>query len=346
MPLDNNNGSEPESEIAAKLGADPLALKKILSICIHHPRMTEILERIDACRLLSKAAPEPDCLLIIGPSGVGKTTLTTLYTQRYPRTLTAKGTRVLVLYARIPVPATTKNMATKLLERLGDPICEKGSLDAQTRRLTKLVKDAEVELVILDEFQHFIDPDRELVLRAVSDWLKNFISDTGIPVILTGLPQCRRVLDANEQLLRRFSAQEHLEPFNWHGSGKADFRRFLSQVDEALPLSQRSGLADGDLARRIYAASLGNIAQVMKIVRGAARIAASSGSQNISNEMLAKAYAKYIVPKGEKNPNPFLESWDGEILTASADEKLKTHRKQTRERKTKPKADDVLTGKD
>lgn len=349
MPLDTENEMEPESESLVALGIEPSVISKILTICIRHPRMREILERIEECRLLSKGAPEPDCLLIIGPTGVGKTTLTKMYAQQHPRIATVDGTRVPVLYARIPVPATNKNMATELLEKLGDPACEKGSLDSKTRRLTKLVKDAGVEMVILDEFQHFIDREREKVLFAVSDWLKNFISDTGIPVILTGLPQCRRVLKANEQLQRRFSAQEHLEPFTWQGSGKTDFRKFLSKVDEAIPFSQRSGLDEGELARRIYAASLGNIADVMKIIRGAAVIAVQSKSPNISKDMLAAAYKKFIVPSDEEDPNPFLDGWDGEIPTPQAEgpsnagTKRKAGTARTKAGKAKPKIGDILT---
>ena len=66
-----------------------------------------------------------------------------------------------------------------------------------------------MRLIILDEFQHFVDKDSWRVLKNVSDWLKNLIDETEVPIVLIGMPYAVEILDApgNEQLQRRFSVR-------------------------------------------------------------------------------------------------------------------------------------------
>jgi len=53
-----------------------------------------------------------------------------------------------------------------------------------------------VELLILDEFQHFQDRDSLKVLKTASDWLKLLMDENGVPIVLAGLPYSHTVLDA------------------------------------------------------------------------------------------------------------------------------------------------------
>lgn len=280
--------------------------RMIEGLWVDHRQMRHLREVIKRCRSWSRNAAEPYCLLIYGHSGAGKTTLLQTYAAKEPPVRTEEGVVAPVISATIPVPATMKTMAVALLDALGDPFAGKGTLDSQTRRLIDLIGRCSVELIILDEFQHFIDRDSDKVLQAVSDWLKNLIGRTRVPVVLTGLPHCRKVLDANEQLHRRFSAQEELRPFQWGGGREKDFCKFLGAIDKTLPFLERAGLDERDIAWRMFCASGGLPAYVMKVVRGAARHAVDANAPRISQEMLAQAYAERILPSAGNNSNPFL----------------------------------------
>jgi Cdc6-like AAA superfamily ATPase len=162
------------------------------SLFIVYPFLKWCLEKIDECQQFSKLSAEPQCLLITGETGVGKITLSKMHEAKYPRLDLEGGTVVPVLRATIPIPSTSKTLVTTLLNDLGDPNATTGSTHVQTLRLVDLLIACKTELIILDEFQHFIDRDSEKVLAEISDWLKNLIDKWKKPIILMGLPQCIR----------------------------------------------------------------------------------------------------------------------------------------------------------
>jgi hypothetical protein len=275
-------------------------------IRITFPRFRGVLDKIAYCHAHSKIAAEPECLLITGVQGAGKTTLCRMYARRYPRTVTREGKVIQVLSTSAPSITTKKSLPTRLLKDLGDGAAEKGTSVSQTLRIIKMVEDCGVELIILDEFQHFIDSDSDVVLVNISNWLKDLINETGKPVVLAGMPQSEDVLAANPQLERRFSMRESLEPFGWDASAKQDeFRSFLRHLDRKLPLPERSNFASYELAFRIYCATQGLIGYVMKLVRRTANLAVERKLTRVDMNLLAESYDERLSARMPRQPNPF-----------------------------------------
>jgi Cdc6-like AAA superfamily ATPase len=142
-----------------------------------YPLFNQVLEDIDRCHDSPniKGDDDPDCLLLMGSTGAGKTTIYKTYAQNYPSQETEEGSVVPIIYATIPAAATVKGLVEALLKRLGDPLHNKGTTINQTSRLYDLLKACRVELIFLDEFHHFIDRESDKVLKNVCDWLKNLI---------------------------------------------------------------------------------------------------------------------------------------------------------------------------
>ena len=287
---------------------------------IEHPRMKRILRLIDDCREMSKAAREPECMIIMGAPGVGKTTLRDHYLSKHPRRETPKGTEVPVLAVTTPVPAKISSMASTLLAALGDPFPEKGATDTRTRRLYRLLKKCRVELIFLDEFHHFIDRDNSKVTKSVSDWLKNLISEMKIPVVLTGLPAARGILEANDQLRRRFSREVTFDTCSGYLGGRSELRMLLKKVQESLDYSSQLDFSEESMARRFRCATQGNISRTMKIARGAAFLAIKHGQDEVTLSMLAQAYAERLLPVSDiqrsqvAETNPFHPDWKPKVV--------------------------------
>lgn len=280
-------------------------MARVERLFINFPRLSRIREKIAYCHQHSKVAAEPECLLITGQTGAGKTTLCQLYARQFPRRATEAGIAVPVLATSIPVPATAKSLVTRLLVALGDPLADRGTTVNQTLRLLGLIRACGVELIILDEFQHFIDRDSNHILLTVANWLKDLLNEASIPMILTGMPYSDIILQANAQLERRFQMRERLESFSWEGAAQqTEFRIFLRYLDESLPLAERSHLSDSETAWRIYCATGGVIGYVMKLVRRAAVLAIGRSLRKLERELLAEVYDERLSA-GRAGPNPF-----------------------------------------
>lgn len=282
---------------------------KLESIYVLSPALEGLLQTVDHCRSYSRYSREPKCLLIEGRTGVGKTTLCEYYVEEHPRVDVSESLTIPVLYLKIEVPATIMNLVSSLLDALGDPAADKGSIGSKTRRLRHFLKELKVELIILDEFQHFIDRDSLKVLKTLSDWLKLLIDTSGIPMMLMGMPYCYFILDArgNEQLKRRFSLRRMIEPFGWGGTREAqqDFRKFLRRVDNELPFNKRSNLSDQNIAFLIYYATNGIVSYVMDLVRIASLAAIKLSRENITIDLLADAYDESLALAYPDRINPF-----------------------------------------
>lgn len=281
----------------------------VYQLHVKFPRLKHIATEIESCREQVRLGGDAEGVLITGDRGAGKTTFCQRYEREFPRRVTKEGTIVPVLSASVPVPATPKSLATELLGVLGDPASEKGTLVSRTNRLKRALKLRKVELIMLDEFQHFQDRDSSKVLKTISDWLKLLIDKTKIPVVLVGMPYSDTILDAkgNEQLQRRFATRLTLEPFGYQNPvEQKEFRRFLKEIDDALPLIESSDLATPEIAFRIYTATDGVIANVMKLIRYATVLALDLAKTALSVDLLETAYEQRLAGNHPERENPFI----------------------------------------
>src|SRR5262249_49167980 len=155
----------------------------------------------ERCHQLQSYAAEPPCLLIAGRSRAGKTTLSKKYADRYPAMLTETGKKVRVVYVSNPATGSITDLATAILMALGDPRADRGTLGNKTYRIEQLFAEFWVELLMLDELQHFWDRDSDRVPLNASNWLKALIKSTNVVAVLVGLEgDAEEVVNTNEQL--------------------------------------------------------------------------------------------------------------------------------------------------
>jgi len=302
----NYNNFEDKSYLSLMTLEEKIKLTN--QIYISYPRFQEVLSAIDYCHHFSSCQDEPECLFLTGETGVGKTTIYRTYAYNYPRKMTNEGAIIPILAVTIPAPATVKTVVTKMLWQLGDPAYDKGTIGIQTIRLIGFLKNCGVELIILDEFQHFIDRDSAKVLQTVSDWLKTLILDTNLPIILIGLPEAEQILKLKSlsQLSRRFAHRYYLRPFIWEVDNGVEFRTFLHLLESELPLKEKSHLAEEEMAKRFYVASGGIIAYIMKLIRAGTYLALTENSSYLNVSILANAFTQYVQADIPSQVNPFL----------------------------------------
>ncbi len=292
---------------------DRRRIHQVASRLIRYPRFKELHAEISDCQLLSKMGAEPQCMSLEGRTGAGKSTLVKDYAAAFGRIETEEGTEIPVFYMQTPSPVTVKGMAAAMLEQLGDPAAHRGTLAAMNSRLINLIIACKVEVVILDDFQHLIDPDRNRILRKVSDWLKYVIKETGVPFLVVGIEgEVVRILQANAQLSRLFAFRETLRPFIWDLTGNKEatkeFVHFMHYACEAIEVPLTRDLQRLELLQRIHYATDGVVGHIMNLMRYAALIAHKQDKNELTLAILEQAFAKRLAEHMSKKKNPFAQS--------------------------------------
>lgn len=283
---------------------------RVSQIHVDHPRFAALVQAIEDCREYTKILRKPQCMLIEGDRGVGKTRLIETIVGKHPRTQVEERlktkTIIPVFTAVTPEQATPNLLVSKLLDALGDLHPDVGNSGKKSRKLSHLIKECGVELLVLDEFQHFVDRQTDYHFNRVSDWLKNLIEETDISVVLLGMPNSHLLLDANEQLQRRFQRLEVLQPFGWQtAEEREEFCDLLTQISRQLPFDEKVNLGEETMAFRFFCASHGYLSTIMTLIEQATITALKNGQERLDQTHFATAvnYANGICHARE---NPFL----------------------------------------
>ncbi|WP_234488222.1 TniB family NTP-binding protein [Paraburkholderia aspalathi] len=280
----------------------------VRNILIEHPAFASGIRAIRDCHSLGLfQIEEPGRLLIMGVSGSGKSTLRKEYARLHPRRDTETGTEIPVLHLELPAQPTIKNVAERILLELGDPLFNRGSAEVMTARIVTLLRNCHVELVILDEFQHFIDRSSEKVETKVADWLKYLINTTKIPFVLIGLRRCSRILQSNEQLRRRFCRQIVLEPFPIRNKQELRiFEGLIHSLLDSLPVPPSDEfIKNRDIIERVHFATYGVMGYIMTLMSAAVQLALDDGLTCINVKLLERAFCVAVWPNGRGSLNPF-----------------------------------------
>ncbi|MCA3044453.1 MAG: TniB family NTP-binding protein [Rhodocyclaceae bacterium] len=269
----------------------------------NHPEYQRITGEIARVHYRSVKLGVPEGLLIYAQSGTGKTTALTEYAAEFPRKRVEGCMKIPVLYVKTPSRPTVRSLSIAILRSLEDVVPKTGNTETMTSRIAGYFNKCGVELLIIDEFQHFHYARRSGSHSEVTDWLKLLLETTKVCVILAGLPRSQSVINQNEQLSRRFSGSTYMQPFSI--TREKDFQIFrgvLKQIHSELPAGSLE-IHDADVARRFFFASEGIIDYVIKIVDRA--VSSCCHGNTIGLEDFERAFEKVVWPGAPKRLNPF-----------------------------------------
>jgi Cdc6-like AAA superfamily ATPase len=246
-------------------------------------------------------------LLIAGPTGSGKSSALSYYRSNFPAFDEDEGKIVPVLYVQTPSVPTVKNLAEAILSALGDPASCKGTSEEKTKRIYKFFIDCEVELLLIDEFQHFEEVTRRGATRDVTDWLKNLFNVTRVGVVLAGLPACEKTVAFNPQLARRFSARHHMLGFSYQTlETQLEFRGVLQSIQSEIPIDGIC-IHDDKFARRMFVATYGLIDYVISILEEVCDIARRTNATKLTLSMFSQAFKDSIWALCPVELDPFAD---------------------------------------
>lgn len=280
---------------------------------VRFPQAIAAIERMKTIHADSRRTGLGKGLAVLGPSGVGKSTVLRQFMSEME---SERPDGMRVVYVEVPSSPSPKTLASAILAGLGDPFAYGGRDTAEEKldRIVKLFAQLQTEVLILDEAQHMVERSKSVQI-STADWLKRFMNTCKTVVILAGLQRTEELLQPNEQLRRRFSATFYFNRFDPDDPhGRRNFGGLLKVCQQQLPLAAIS-FTTPETALRFHYATFGLIDYLIKIVDRAVQLAAQQQCQEIDMNLLAAAFCDEVWSGAPPKRNPFHASFDLRQLT-------------------------------
>ncbi len=222
----------------------------------------------------TRTRQRPNCCVIAGPSGVGKSTIAMLYRDSFPpptRVITPEDSIIEELpafYFCLPSAATVKSFLKTLIKALGSEDGQGDTVDLKARAI-RVFKERNVKVCFLDELQFLTSPDTQHSRDAVINCLNDLLNSINIPIIILGTEACIDVVYSREVLARRYPYRVDFGYLRFSTNENSDYMQLLNSLDSKLyeigQLNAGVHLTDHRLATGLFIASNGSLEYIKKI---------------------------------------------------------------------------------
>lgn len=203
---------------------------------------------------------DPRCMLLIGQSGDGKTSIL----NRYQASCSIKKTHELSPRNVILVTATSKlsvhNFASRILRALGDPAPNTGTFASKEERLLCYKQQLGLELIIIDEFHDLLPKGYFDMRSGIVKFIKWLMIELKVSVVMSGLPLSEEILSIDEQIETRCNEIVEFTGFNMCNKEQTQrYASFIKSLMAEFPTSIRGLFStDGSGLLRLLLATHGN----------------------------------------------------------------------------------------
>ena len=221
-------------------------------------------------------------LLLLGRSNNGKTELLREFHHRHPAEdrPTEDTIYAPVIYIQAPPGPSETIFLHDLLKLLWAPIKSNESPDKTLTRVVDTLRNIGTKVLLIDEANAIL-AGSATKQRFFLNMLKYIGNELQISIVLAGTVEAQQALSTDKQLESRFPVRT-LPRWQWGD----DFRRLLASFEYTLPLKEASNLKDVHIAKLIYGLSEGIIGDLATIIRSSAKIAITSGAEQITEGIL------------------------------------------------------------
>ncbi|MBP6530502.1 MAG: TniB family NTP-binding protein [Burkholderiales bacterium] len=290
------------------------SLRKFSKYVVSHLIYSRAVATIELAIEATQSSGQPHSAMLTGESGTGKTTVCEYLVHKRPirrDQVDASGIRTVVpaFYCCVSAQVTIKGLATVMLMKLG---CSEltGSQVILTSRLCALIETCQTEVIFLDEFHHLLRSDASKVLGGVRDWVKDLINETGVTVVLVGLPKCEAIIDEDPETKRRFPHRASLSHFPFSTEPSSQYIKVLKALSSAMVahagLAVTPVLTDADKAAAFYVATGGNMNSIRLLLFQVSNAAFKVPGRRVVWEDFAVAFESITVDHClMRHGNPF-----------------------------------------
>lgn len=294
------------------LGPDHIEqLNKFSDCFVTYPLVKNIFNDFDELRFNRKFQSDPQCMLLTGDTGVGKNHLINEYRKRTLSSQNYGREAMPVLVSRISsdrgFDATLTEMITALDHFGRYQKIKRGCIPNLRKKIVDNLIRAQVELLIINEFQELIEFKTGKERQDIANGLKYISEEAKIPIVLVGMPWAEQIAE-EPQWSSRLVRRRKLEYFSFQKDSKL-FCQYLRMLAKNLPFEHPPKLEKTNFAIPIFAACRGENRSLSHLLIEALKIALRKGSKTLEIEHASEAYDLLYNYNKEKGSdvltNPF-----------------------------------------
>lgn len=181
-----------------------------------HDRFKRAIEDIGRTHAMSGV--EGIGMLLMGIPGLGKSSILASYVKHHLAERddleTPDRSKEPIILVSVPAQPTLKSLIQAVLSASGYEGSTRGTAAELIQKLNELIEERGVELLIFDEFQHFLREQATTNTRGVVNHIKLMIDKHKLAVVMAGTPAGYRSIAQHDELYQRFAQrQTRLIPF-------------------------------------------------------------------------------------------------------------------------------------
>ena len=276
---------------------------------VMHTQIKTIFNDFDELRLNRKFQTDQQCMLLIGDTGVGKSHTINHYKKRVLATQNYSRNTMPVLISRI---SKGKGLDATLVQMLADlelfgssQIKKRGYKTDLTKKLVESLIKAQVELLIINEFQELIEFKSVQERQQIANGLKFISEEAKVPIVLVGMPWAAKIAE-EPQWASRLVRKRKLEYFSLKNDSKY-FRQYLMGLAKKMPFDVPPKLESKNTTIALFAACRGENRALKHLLLEALKLALSC-NEYLENKHFITAYDKFDFFNDKeklKSKNPF-----------------------------------------
>lgn len=292
-------------------------LQRFSDCFVMHPLVKDIFNDFDELRLNRLFQSDQQCMLLTGDTGVGKSHLVNHYKKSVLASQNYGRESMPVLVSRI---SSGKGLDATLTQMLAD-LDHFGSYQRKKRgyatdlrkKLVENLTKAQVELLIINEFQELIEFKTGLERQDIANGLKYISEEAKIPIVLVGMPWAEQIAD-EPQWSSRLVRRRKLEYFSLQNDIKF-FRQYLMSLAKFMPFDNPPKLEDKNFAIPLFAACKGENRLLKHLLIESLKIALRNDAKNLDIEHVSDAYDLIFQNENRPSSNPFRLSLDNILIS-------------------------------
>jgi len=235
---------------------------------------------------------------IIGPSGIGKSTLVEDFCQDISAESVKSGEKPPFLRIKVPPKPSLRSFYEHLLKALGAPCAPRDTNEDRRVRILQFIKKLGIRIIILDEFQHLAKTAGSDQM-GVCDVLKSLMNDGQVGIIVVGILEAEAILQQDEQILRRRYLAIRLYPFcdpqnlpashdnkSARSADVAEFKAVIKNYAKGFGCPDTTYILEDEVAERLLVYTRGTFGRIVNFIEASAKDATCRNKTGIDEEAI------------------------------------------------------------